>query len=100
MLNFMPTGIPVPEPKVVATRAAVRRRQINPEAGRALEILGHAIEYLTDEFVHQGGPLSLNDGRLEAVQLLMARNRMVYLNCPEIPGLRERCLAFLRANHS
>jgi hypothetical protein len=30
-----------------------RTRRISPEAGRALEILGHAIEYLIDEYVHE-----------------------------------------------
>ena len=32
--------------------------------------------------------------QLEAVQLLMARNREIYLACPEIPTFRERCNAF------
>ncbi len=72
-----------------------RRRRISPLAGRALEILGHSIEYLTDEFVHQGGSLSASDGRLEAVQLLMALNRQIYYECPEVPTLTERCQAFL-----
>ena len=34
---------------------AHRRRRINPEAGHALEILAHAIEYVTDEYVHEAG---------------------------------------------
>jgi len=49
--------MPVSAP--VAVRARVRpSRRITPEAGHALEILGHAIEYLTDELVHCGGELS------------------------------------------
>ncbi len=72
-----------------------RRRRISPEAGRALEILGHAIEYLTDEFVHEGGLLSLHNERLEAVRLLMERNRQIYFACPEIPTWSERFHAFL-----
>ena len=32
------------------------KRRISPEAGHALELLGHAIEYLTDELVYEGGP--------------------------------------------
>jgi len=72
-----------------------KRRRISPQAGRALEILGHAIEYLTDEFVHQGGTFSRENGQLQAVQLLMALNRQIYFECPEVPALSERILSFL-----
>ena len=73
------------------------KRRISPEAGHALEILGHAIEYLTDEFVHEGGSLSAHNGQIAAIQLLMARNRALYFSCPEIPSFRDQCRAFLRA---
>jgi hypothetical protein len=72
-----------------------RRRRISPEAGHALEILGHAIEYLTDEFVHTGGSFSARDGQVEAVQLLMAVNRQIYFACPEVPSLGERWRSLL-----
>lgn len=72
-----------------------RRRRISPKAGHALEILGHAIEYLTDEFVHEGVSLSAMNTRIEAVQLLMALNRQVYFECPEVPSFVERCRALL-----
>jgi|ERR1035441_182212 hypothetical protein len=72
-----------------------RRRSINPKAGHALEILGHAIEYLTDEFIHQGGSFSANNGQLQAVQLLMALNRQIYFDCPVVPPLGKRLLALL-----
>lgn len=72
-----------------------RRRCISPEAGRALEILGHAIEYLADEFVHAGGELSGQDGQVEAMQLLMAVNRKIYFACPEMPTVGERFRALL-----
>lgn len=67
-----------------------RRRSISPEAGRALELLGHSIEYLTDEFVHRRGSLCVHDPEFEAIQLLMARNREIYLACPVVASLRER----------
>jgi hypothetical protein len=73
-----------------ARRERERRRRITPEAGRALEILGHAIDYLTDEYIHAGGPLSGRDAHVESVQLLMRINRQVYFACPEAPTLRER----------
>lgn len=75
--------------------AAPRRRRIDPRSGRALEILGHAIEYLTDEYVHQGGPLCAHNSQVEAVQLLMAANRAIYFACPEVPTLGERLRRWL-----
>jgi hypothetical protein len=72
-----------------------RRRRITPQAGRALEILGHAIEYLTDEFVHERKPLSADNQQIMAVQLLMAVNRQIYYECPPVLTLRERCRAAL-----
>ncbi len=80
----------------VAGRGVVRSRRISPEAGRALEILGHAIEYLTDEFVYAGGSFSARDPQVEAVQLLMSLNREIYFGCPEVPSFSERLRALLR----
>jgi len=71
------------------------RRRISPESGLALEKLGHAIEYLSDELVNDDAP-GLRESRLEAIDLLMAIDRQVYFNCPEIPSLRDRLSAFLR----
>jgi hypothetical protein len=83
-------------PAQVLTARVNRRRRISPQAGHALEILGHAIEYLTDEFVHEGGTFSPNNAQLQAVQLLMAVNRQVYFECPEVPPLGKRILSMLR----
>jgi hypothetical protein len=90
-------SIPVSAPVISASGVRTnRRRQISPQAGHALELLGHAIEYLADEFVHEGGSFSAHNAQLEAVQLLMACNRKVYFSCPETPSLRERCSMFVR----
>jgi hypothetical protein len=89
-------SIPVSASSGSAVRLRNRRRRISPRAGHALEILGHAIEYLADEFVYQGGSFSADNGQLKAVQLLMALNRQVYFECPEVPSIRERLRAFLR----
>ena len=95
----MTTGFSIPVSTPVASaacaRAANRRRRITPQAGHALEILGHAIEYLTDEFVHRHAEISPRSSELEAVQLLMALNRQVYYECPEIPTLGERFRSML-----
>jgi hypothetical protein len=98
MAASMTTGfsIPVSAPAISVLRLRPRRRQITPQAGRALEILSHALEYLTDEFVNRGGSYSERNEQLQAVQLLMALNRQVYFECPEAPTFGERCRALLR----
>jgi hypothetical protein len=72
-----------------------RTRRISPEAGRALEILGHAIEYLIDEYVHETKRLSGSDPQVAAIRLLMSLNRQVYYDCPVIPTFSEKFRAFL-----
>jgi hypothetical protein len=96
------TDISIPLAAPVASISSVqsnRRRRIPPQAGHALEILGHAIEYLTDEFIHNGAKMSPGSGELEAVQLLMAVNRQVYFECPQVQtvGDRLRSALHLRA---
>ena len=63
-------------------REGMRRRHISPEAGRALEILGHAIEYLADEFIRSGESVSADNGQVESIQLLMGINRQIYFAVP------------------
>ena len=91
-MSSFPVSAPIPATLASIPREGgrARRRRISPEAGRALEILGHAFEYLTDEFVHSGGSFSTHNAQMEAVQLLMAVNRQVYFECPEVPSLSER----------
>ena len=74
------------------------RRRTTPEAGFALEVLGHAIEYLADEYAHESGSISSihsRDPRVEAMQLLMAANRQVYYACPVMPSLYQRIVGRL-----
>ena len=87
-VHAMPTGLGV---------RSVRRRT-TPEAGFALEVLGHAIEYLADEYAHESGSISSihsRDPRVEAMQLLMAANRQVYYACPVMPSLYQRIVGRL-----
>jgi hypothetical protein len=84
----------------VATGVGSRsvRRRITPTAGHALEILGHAIEYLADEYAHEAGSLPSihsSDPRVEAMQVLMAANRQVYYACPVMPSLYQRVVGRL-----
>jgi hypothetical protein len=87
-----------PTASVISARhlPSPRQRRISPEAGHALEILGHAIEYLADEYVEHGDDhLSGSDAQIQAIQLLMSMNRAIYLECPEVPTFAERCNSFL-----
>ncbi|MGA7343855.1 MAG: hypothetical protein WBE72_05315 [Terracidiphilus sp.] len=77
------------------SRPVSGRRRIGPQAGHALEILGHAIDYLTDEYVHEGGTFCWHDPQLEALRLLMAANRQIYFECPQVPAFGERCRKLL-----
>ncbi len=92
------TGFPVAisaSPAEIIRTGIKRRRSISPQAGHALEVLGHAIEYLTDEFIHEGGSFSAQNSQLKAVQLLMALNREIYFECPEVPPFSKRVLSLL-----
>jgi hypothetical protein len=69
------------------------RRQITPHTGFALGVLGHAIEYLADEYVHEASSIlsvTAHDPRMQAIQLLMAANREVYYSCTLMPSLGQR----------
>jgi hypothetical protein len=78
-----------------------RPRKVSSEAGRAIEMLGHAIEYLSDEFALNcmdrilGTEPGLHP-RLRAIELLKKLNREVYLSCPEAPTMKEQLRSLMR----
>ncbi len=82
------------QPKAEPVVSSKCHRRISPQAGHALEILGHAIEYLTDEYVHKGRTLSANDPQVKAVQILMALNREIYFDCPKVRTVGDRVHEF------
>lgn len=94
------TGVSFPTlaPDLAATSLRARRRYVSPAAGHALEMLGHAIEYLSDEYVKEGGLFAARDPRIEAIRLLMVLNREVYFACPELPSFGERLRSWLRVH--
>jgi len=85
------------ELSVAIAAPTARRRRIDRESGRALEILGHAIEYLADEYAFRSTSMSASDAPVKAIQMLMAVNRKIYLECPEVPSLGDRCRALVQA---
>ena len=75
------------------------RRQLSPEGGRALEILGHAIEYLADEYAHDlanKGPLGSADPRVAAIQILKGLNRTIYYSGTEVQPAFKRMRRWLQ----
>ena len=62
----------------LATPSVNRRRHVDRRTARALKTLGHAIEYLAGEFLHDSVPPSGQKDRLQALQLLRTLNREIY----------------------
>ncbi len=86
MPTFATTAFPaIASHEEMSLSGPTKRRSIDQKSGRALVILGHAIEYLAGEFIHEGGTFTANRGQVEAIQILMAVNRQIYLACPEAP---------------
>lgn len=63
------TVLPAAMTAAKASSLPVKRRRIDPETGRALVILGHAIEYLADELIYEGGSFTKHRGQIDAIQL-------------------------------
>src|ERR1700683_2816243 len=79
--------------RLVSSAAPLVRRQLSRESSRALEILGHAIEYLADEYAVDAadkGPLGSADPRVEAIQVLKALNRAIYYSGAEVQPVLRR----------
>jgi hypothetical protein len=84
-------------------------RKISPQAGRAIEILGHAIEYLADEHALDcmtrperalAGAESGLHPQIAAIELLKARNREVYFSCPEVLSISDRMRSWLHVQRA
>lgn len=73
----------------------LRRRDFR--VGRALEILAHAIEYLSDESYYHGCSVLDRRAELDAIEMLMARNREIYLSYRVISTFGERFRKFMRS---
>ena len=69
--------------------AAASRRRGTLAQGRALETLGHAVEYLVDSRLFHSGDHNQEDEQ-EAVQILMRMSRAVFAECLEVISLNRR----------
>jgi hypothetical protein len=73
-----------------------QRRRPTPAQGRALEILGHAIEYLIDTQLHTGDFGAGAKDAAEASQVLMRLSREVFAECRVVVPAGERLKHRLR----
>lgn len=75
-------------------RAGIARRP-GREQGMALEVLGHAVEYLIDSrmFLTQA---PYTRAEQEAVQMLMSSSREVFEDCAPVVPLRTRAAIWLQ----
>jgi hypothetical protein len=73
-------------------RGKMIRRRSTREQGRALEVLGHAVEYLVDSRLRLVTQTHCDD---LAVQMLMRLNREVFAECAEVVSLKRRLRGWL-----
>ena len=86
------SSLVVPESVAAQSRPHNRgfvRRRGSVEQGRALESIGHAVEYLVDSRMFSAGEYDSRDEQ-EAIQILMRMSRAVFAECPEVISLRRR----------
>ena|SRR5580698_5571648 len=76
------------------SRSLTLRRRPSFQQGRALEILGHAIEYLMDSYLTTASPTS-DRADHEAIQMLERLNLEIFHECPEVIPYHQRLRAGL-----
>lgn len=101
---YLDRCLAIRRPAVRPVRAAYVRRRGSCEQGRALEALGHALEYLVDSRMlnddsHPHDPQAAA-GEREAVQILMRLSRTVFSECPEVVPLGRRVRQWIAAHGS
>lgn len=86
-------------PEAAGTRAARRgRRSITREHGRALEMIGHAVDYLNDCFLNEGADDEIiNAARpyTEALQILISAHSELLWSLPVSETVTTRLLNFM-----
>lgn len=103
-MSSQPFPVPAQMPKNVRFLAVTskrspllfmpERRRPTAEQGRALEMLGHALDYLVDSRMaseEEGSPLADQD----AVRLISWCSRELFAACPEVPHVAVRMRRWL-----
>lgn len=74
-------------PRLPSREPKPARRRTTPQQGRALEMLGHAIEYLVDSRLPEGGPTAADN---RALRILMACSRDVFEESVAVVPMHQR----------
>jgi len=80
-----------PEPPPSPAQAV---RRPSPQQGQALELLGHAIEYLVDENLHRGRGEAYDS---DAVQILISLNRAIFSECQVVVPFGNRLKSWINS---
>ena len=84
-------------PSRPADRSSIVRRRPTREQGQALEILGHALEYLVDSRMYLSKERKTKaDG--DAIHLLSSCSREVFATCAEVVPFRQRVKTWIAAH--
>ena len=84
-------------PKPRPSRSPVEHRRTTPTQGRALEMLGHAIEYLADSRLYDACATPAEGA---AIHTLMSCSRQVFAECEIVQPWHQRVqTALLRRLH-
>jgi hypothetical protein len=70
-----------------------KRRVLSREQGRALETIGHAVDYLTDSYIHEGtdhGLINFRGPGMDAVHILVGAQRHIHTSLPFVEPFRLR----------
>ncbi len=82
-------GLALVPPAAKTHSGGPTRRRGTLQQGHALELLGHAVEYLIDSGLYDQEGRNPDNDR-QSVRLLMSLSRSVFADCPEVPTLRQR----------
>jgi hypothetical protein len=92
-LQLIPGGLSACSADLPVDSYTHRRRVLSREQGRALETIGHAVDYLTDSYIHEGadhGVLDFRGPGLDAVHILVGAQRQIHSSLPFVEPFRLR----------
>ncbi len=92
-LKLIPGGQSVGSPEPRPAFYPKLHRVITREEGRALEMIGHAVDYLQDCYLHEGDDREILDFRgpkMDAVRILVSAQRQIHRSLPLAEPLTVR----------
>ena len=92
-LKLIAGGQPIGSPEQRPSYYPKLHRVITREQGRALEMIGHAVDYLQDCYLHEGDDDEILDFRgpkMDAVRILVSAQRQIHRSLPLAEPLTVR----------